>query len=312
MRNKYLSRHISQIKNLNESSFENKNRVVLFQRLPLLNHGKSEPYIKPINFYSSETNFPISNRRKLIQENTVNINRGTVWLKNEYFKTPKLILSIKNNSNKMPLSERNLSFTKRYNRMKLNKSFHFSNQYFQKFNKMIQTKDVNEVLGLKKEKSKFDINHEQKKEESDIDRYIRKLGIWLDERDLKTILVGKIKGRRNSIYEQNNFPKSKINIFNKSLVMKKKNENILKEKIKIKSNKSFENVLNPKKRIINKKKFKDEEMKASPRKLMLIQKEVEKYDNIFKKITKNMENFYEKKKNEFEKFIEDECPVTNE
>ena len=312
MRNKYLSRHISQIKNLNESSFEDKDRVVLFHKLPLLNHGKSEPYIKPINFYSSETNFPISNRRKLIPENSVKINRGTVWLKNEYFKTPKLILSIKNNSNKMPLSERNLSFTKRYNRLKLNKSFLLSNQYFQRFNKMIQTKDVNEVLGLKKEKSKIDIKDELKKEESDIDRYIRKLGIWLDERDLKTVLVGRIKGKRNIIYEQNNFPKSKINMFNKSLVMKKKYEFKLKEKIKIKSNKSFENALNPNKGIINKKKFRDEEMKASPRKLILIQKEVKKFDNIFKNITKNMKNFYEKKKNEFEKFIEDECPVKNE
>ena len=53
-------------------------------------------------------------------------------------------------------------------------------------------------------------------------------------------------------------------------------------------------------------------MKASPRKLILIQKEVKKFDNIFKNITKNMKNFYEKKKNEFEKFIEDECPVKNE
>ena len=307
MRNKLLSKHIYQIKNLNESSFENKNKIVLFHKLPLLNHNKLESSFKPLNFYSSETNFPISNRRRMIQEN--NINRGIIWLKDEYFKTPKLILAQKNNSIKTPLSERHLAFSKRYNRMKLNKSFIFSNRYFQQFNKMIKTKEVNEVLGLKKEKSSFDIKNEQLKEESEIDRYIRKLGIWLDERDLKTVLVSKIKGKRNSILEQNNYQKSKINFFNKSLIMKKKNENESEEKNKIKNNKSYENILNNNKRIIKKRILKEEELKTPPRKLILIQKKVEKFDNIFKKISNKMVNLYEKKKNEFEKFIEDEFPV---
>ncbi len=305
MRNKLLSKHISQIKNLNESSFENKNKIVLFHKLPPLNHNKSESYFKPLNFYSSETNFPISNRRKMIPES--NINRGIVWLKDEYFKTPKLILSCKNNSFKSSLSERHLVFSKRYKRMKLNKSFIFSNKYFQQFNKMIKTKEVNEVLGLKKEKSMLDIKNEQMKEESEIDRYIRKLGIWLDERDLKTVLVSRIKGKRNSIFEQYNNHKSKINLFNKSLIMKKKNENESEEKAK--NNKSYENILNRNKRIIKKKILKEEELKTPPRKLILIQKKVEKFDNIFKKISNKMVNLFVKKKNEFEKFIEDEFPV---
>ena len=305
MRNKLLSKHISQIKNLNESSFENKNKIVLFHKLPPLNHNKSESYFKPLNFYSSETNFPISNRRKMIPES--NINRGIVWLKDEYFKTPKLILSCKNNSFKSSLSERHLVFSKRYKRMKLNKSFIFSNKYFQQFNKMIKTKEVNEVLGLKKAKSMLDIKNEQMKEESEIDRYIRKLGIWLDERDLKTVLVSRIKGKRNSIFEQYNNHKSKINLFNKSLIMKKKNENESEEKAK--NNKSYVNILNRNKRIIKKKILKEEELKTPPRKLILVQKKVEKFDNIFKKISNKMVNLFVKKKNEFEKFIEDEFPL---
>ena len=307
MRNKLLSKHISQIKNLNESSFENKNKIVLFHKLPPLNQYKSESYFKQLNFYSSETNFPISNRRRMIPENS--INRGIIWLKDEYFKTPKLILSCKNNSFKTPLSERRLAFSKRYKRMKLNKSFIFSDKYFQQFNKMIKTKEVSEVLGLKKEKSMLDIKNEQIKEESEIDKYMRKLGIWLDERDLKTVLVSKIKGRRNSIFVQNNYQNSKINLFNKSLKIKKNNENESEEKNKMKNNKSYENILNKNKKIIKKKIIKEKELKEAPRKLILIQKKVEKFDNIYKKIGNKMVNLFEKKKNEFEKFIEDEFPV---
>lgn len=307
MRNKLLNKHISQIKNLNESSFENKNKIVLFHKLPPLNQNKSESYFKPLNFYSAETNFPISNRRRMIPEN--NINRGIIWLKDEYFKTPKLIISCKNNSFKTPLSERHLAFSNRYRRMKLNKSFIFSNKYFQQFNKMIKIKEVSEVLGLKKEKSMLDIKNEQIKEESEIDRYIHKLGIWLDERDLKTVLVSKIKGKRNSIFEHNNYQKSKINLFNKSLIMKKKKENESEEKNKTKNNKSYENVLNKNKRIIKKKIIKEEELKIPPRKLVLIQKQTENFDNIYKKIGNQMVNLFERKKNEFEKFIEDEFPL---
>ena len=51
MRNKYITKRISQVKDLNETSFENKNKVIIFHRLPLLNHGKSVSYFKPINFY---------------------------------------------------------------------------------------------------------------------------------------------------------------------------------------------------------------------------------------------------------------------
>lgn len=306
MRNKYLTKHISQVKNLNETSFENKDKVIVFHKLPLLNHGKSVSYFKPVNFYSSQNNFSsISNKIKTPK--VKDVNRGIIWLKNENYKIPKLMLSQKNNSIKMPLSERNLSFAKRYNRIKINNTFRFPNEYFHQFNKMVKTKELNEILGLRKEKSEMNIN-EQKKEESDIDKYIKKLGITycLDERDLKTFLVCKIdKSKRNNKLTQNKLQKSKINIFNKSIIIRRKNKNKLDEKIK--NNKSFEK----NNKIKNEEKLNEEEKKTEHgnRKMELIQKKIDKFDDIYKKLTDKMKHFYEKKKNEFEKFIQDEFPI---
>ena len=73
MRNKYITKRISQVKDLNETSFENKNKVIIFHRLPLLNHGKSVSYFKPINFYSSQKNFSsITNTRRTSKVKDIN------------------------------------------------------------------------------------------------------------------------------------------------------------------------------------------------------------------------------------------------
>ena len=310
MRNKYITKRISQVKDLNETSFENKNKVIIFHRLPLLNHGKSVSYFKPINFYSSQKHFSsITNTRRTSK--VKDINRGIIWLKNENYKIPKLILSQKDSSIKMPFSERNLSFAKRYNRIKLNNTFRFPYEYFyfNQFNKMIQTKEVNEILGLKKESSEMDMDiNEQKKEESEIDKYIQKLGITscLYNNDLKTFLVSKIdKSKRNNKFSQNKLQKSKINVFNKSLFIRKRNK--IKLEKRNKNNKSFEK----NNQIKNEEKLNDEEKKIvyGNRKIKLIQKKINKFDDIYKNLTKKMKHFYEKKKNEFEKFVQDEFPL---
>ena len=71
--------------------------------------------------------------------------------------------------------------------------------YFNNSNVNINLNDnqmgTNNIVNLNNINNKEII--QQIKEESEIDKYMRKLGIWLDERNLKTVLVSKIKGRRN-------------------------------------------------------------------------------------------------------------------
>ena len=85
-----------------------------------------------------------------------------------------------------------------------------------------------------------------------------------------------------------------------------------KSHIKNYINKSYDNLLSRKK--LGKKKKINEEREEKidtirNRRISLVQKEINKYDEVFKEINWKMQNFYEKKRKEFEKIVEDEFPI---
>ena len=304
------------IQNLNEKSFLYKRIILQKKKLPILNHEKSISYSKPFHLYTPlDKNHSLAKSQSDIMSNN-DINKGIVWYKNDYFKVPKLILPQQIKKIKSPLSERNLHLSKSHKKLKINNdTFNLTKGDLPIFQKFEQKRDLNEVLGLKKERSELNI-YFNKKREIDFDKYIQKLGVlkFLDERILKLVRVGKVENRSNFSYEKFKARNSKIKSPKKIIISRYMNKKFFEPKNHIKKyiNKSYDNLLSKKKLGKKKKIIEESEEKIDEirkRRISLIQKEINKYDEVFKDINWKMQNFYEKKRKEFEKIVEDEFPI---
>ena len=306
----------SPIHNLNEKSFLYQKIILSKKKLPILKHEKSLSFSKPKNFhYSLDKNYPLSKSQNNIISKK-DINKGIVWLKDEFFKVPKLILPRKIKMIKSPLSERNISFTKSHNSAKLNNdTFNLTKGELPFFKKFEIKRDINEVLGLKKERSEIDI-YFNKRREIDFDKYIEKLGVlkYLDERILKMIRVGKVENKSGFSYKNIKKEESKANSVKKSIIPGYMNKKLYEPKnnMRYSINKSYDNLKTKKKFSKKYKKIEELEKKRDSirlKRILIFQKQIDKFDNIFREITWKLKNFYEKKRKEFEKFVEDEYPI---
>ena len=292
--------------NNKDNSFRNRKRIVNYYRLPFLSHDRSSSYLKPLNFSCFDKMYPISNpKNETISRD--DIKKGIVWLKNEYFQIPKLILPPKNNTIKTPLSEKQLFFTKRTNRIRLDNSFHITKDYSQIGNKSVKNVELNEVFGLKKGKSELNILENKKKDE-DVNKYIEKLGVlkYLNERMLKLVRVDKVENASKTVYKKIKIGKPKINVLYKNILPRYMNKTIIQEKNKVdKKNKIKKNQKG--------KKAHDYEevfVKSVRRKRMdFVQRKIDQCDEVFKNVNNRLTQLYEKKRKEFEKIVEDEFPI---
>ena len=316
MRQKFKQHFDSPIQNLNEKSFLYKRIILQKKKLPILNHEKSISYSKPFHIYTPlDKNYSLAKSQNDITPNN-DFKQGIVWFKNDYFKVPKLILSQQIKMIKSPLSERNLHLSKSHKKLKINNdTFNLTKGDLPIFQKFEQKRDLNEVLGLKKEGSELNI-YFNKKREIDFDKYIQKLGVlkFLDERILKLVRVGKVENRSNFSYKKFRGGNSKIKSPKKIIISRYMNKKFFEPKNHVKNyiNKSYDNLLSRKK--LGKKKKINEEREEKidtirNRRISLVQKEINKYDEVFKEINWKMQNFYEKKRKEFEKIVEDEFPI---
>ena len=316
MRAKFLKKFFSPIHNINEKSFQYKSPIKSYKKLPILNHEKSLAFSRALNFHLPDNNYPLLKSKNNIIRNEEN-KQGIIWLKDEYLKIPKLILDKKINIIETPSSERKLHMTKSYKRLKINNStFNITKgDDFPFFNKFEMQKDINEVLGLKKEKSDLNL-FSYKKKEIDFDKYIQKMGVlkFLDEKILKLVRVGKVENK--AYVPGKTFPKEKKKTNNKykeiisRYLLSKKSWK--KDNMKYSVNKSYDNILKKTNLLKTKKIFKERENKISEmmnRRISIVQKQINKYDEVYRKITDKMQNLYFKKRKEFEKIIEDESPI---
>jgi hypothetical protein len=310
MRQKFKMHFDSPIQNLNEKSFLYKRIILQKKKLPILNHEKSISYSKPFHIYT-----PLDKNYSLAKSQN-DIKQGIVWYKNDYFKVPKLILPQQIKMIKSPLSERNLHLSKSHKKLKINNdTFNLTKGDLPIFQKFEQKRDLNEVLGLKKEGSELNI-YFNKKREIDFDKYIQKLGVlkFLDERILKLVRVGKVQTRTHFSYKKLKGDNPKVKSPKKVIFSRYLNKKFFEQKIKIKNyvNKSYDNLLSKKKFGKKKKDTEAREEKIETirnRRVSLVQKEIDKYDEVFKDINWKIQNFYEKKRKEFEKIVEDEFPI---
>ena len=316
MRQKLKIHFDSPIQNLNEKSFLYKRIILQKKKLPILNQEKSISYSRPFHLQPSlDRNYPLAKSQNDIMPKN-DFKQGIVWLKDEYFKIPKLILPQKVNIIKSPLSERNISFFKTRKRLKINNdTFNLTKGDLPLFKKFEQKRDLNEVLGLKKEGSELNI-YFNKKREIDFDKYIQKLGVlkFLDERILKLVRVGKVQTRTHFSYKKLKGDNPKVKSPKKVIFSRYLNKKFFEPKIKIKNyvNKSYDYLLSKKKFGKKKKDTEAREEKIETirnRRVSLVQKEIDKYDEVFKDINWKIQNFYEKKRKEFEKIVEDEFPI---
>ena len=314
MRKKLLSKLDIPIHDINVQSFLNNNPIKYYRKLPMLNQEKINSYSRQLKANVQEKNKPLS-ESKSDSVAKKDIKKGIVWLKDEYFKIPKLIFSQKININ-TPLSERKIQWPKAYTNMKLNnKTFHISKDDTPIFHKFEKRRDLNEVLGLKKERSMFNILN-YKKKEIDFDSYMKKLGVlkFFDERILKLVRVGKIQNISNNPNKNKTKEQIKKHNKNKGIIsrymLKKKLEN--KNHFRYSVNRSYDFILNKKK--LRKKNIIWEESdnkinSMRNKRVSIVQKQIKEYDEIFRKITYKLKHFYEQKRKEFEQIIEDEFPI---
>lgn len=320
MRAKFLNHIQSNIKdNNNEKSIQFNIETKSNHRFPLLNINKSNSYHRKLIFHLPEKIEPLSksNNDKISKDD---VKEGVAWYKSEYFKIPKLILSQKINKIKTPLSERKLSLTKSHDRRKYDKYYSsVIKGEFPFMNKLDIKREINEVLGLKREKSELNI-FSYKPKEIDFDKYIKKLGVlkFLDERMLKLVRVGKVNNSvilpdKNSIEEKLKTIKNNKDLLPRYMMKRKIFER--KNNSKISRNKSYDNIL--KKKIeMNNKKILEKSLKKinliKDKRISLIQKQIYQYNEVFKDVNDKLLNFYDKKRKDFEKIIESEFPTRKE
>jgi len=292
----------------NKDNYFRKRKIINYYRLPFLSHDRSSSYLKPLNFSCFDKMYPISDQKnQTISRN--DIKKGIVWLKNEYFQIPKLILPPKINTIKTPLSEKQLFFTKRANRIKLDNSFHLTKDYSQLGNKSVKNVELNEVFGLKKGKSELNILENKNKDE-DVNKYIEKLGLskYLNERMLKLVRVGKVENTSKTVYKKVKICKPKINVLYKNILSRYMNKTNIQEKNDISKNNKIKK---------NKKGQKAQDyvevfVKSVRKKRMdFVQRKIDQCDEVFKNVNNRLTQLYEKKRKEFEKIVEDEFSIND-
>ena len=312
MKTKNLFKIESPIKNLNEKSFLNRRRILIMNKLPALHRDNSISFLKPKNSNSIDITSPL-----IIKKNNKNNNSsidknksGIIWLKDEYFKVPKLILPKNINNINNNLSERKISLQKTKSRNDINNiTFNLTKKEFPALSKLMNKKNINELFGLKKEYSHVNI---YKKKEIDFDKLIKDMGIlkYLDEKILKRVNVNKMDNNSKKNDRKNN-KRANITILGKRIYdkyMKRKNL-FIKNNPKNFVNQSYDSLRIKKKENIIKKNTPEKTRIFEiirRRRIKRLRDRVNECDEMYKAISSKMKNLYAQKKNEFEQSIENE------
>ena len=292
-----------------EKKFIYRNIILPKHKLTNSNLEKTISFSKPIESISSIKNLPSSKSQNNIF--LVNdIKNGIVS-----YKFPKLILPNKNNMNniKVPLSKRSGLFQKKENKLKSNNSYlSLINPENPFYSQLINKNDINDVLGVKKEKSSI-IKYIEKKKELDSKKYIQKLGVmkYIEQPILKNVSIGKMDNIKQNILNKKAVERdSKIaNLKNRISKIMDKKKFEYKNSLRHSLSKSYEYLLNKKKFQTNKKLEEENEKRVNSmrvKRFSMLKKQIYQFNSVYKEITQKMNNFYNKKRKEFEKFIDNE------
>lgn len=292
-------------------------RNILIQKHKSINTNteKTLSFYKPIKSISSIKNLRSSHSQSDILSKN-NIKNVIVC-----YKFPKLKLPKKNiiNKEKVPLSEKREPLKKKENKLRS------SNRYLSLIkpenpflSKLIKKNDLNNVLGIKNERSSI-IKFLEKKKEIDSKKYIQKLGVmkYIDKPILKQFNIGNMDNTKENISN-----KKQIKEYSKTMNLKDKIKKIVNKKrfeyknsLKYSLSRSYDYLLHKKKIKENKQLEEKNEKrvdKMRAQRLSMLQKQIYQYNEVYRDITRKMNNFYNKKRKEFEKYIENEFPKEEE
>jgi hypothetical protein len=301
MKKKILMKSGASMINLFKNSFLKKPLTIVSNKFPILNKDISH---LQINFHSFE-NEDLSNSQN-ISKSKNNIKNGIIWLKKEYFKVPKLILSKNNSPIKTPISNKHFSFSEANNKIKLNKTFRVVKNYFPNLHKNIKSIELFKIMNLKKVNSENNI-YKYKKKRINIDRYNEQLSFskFSDNGIPKYAQAYKVGNHSRFLNKGQNINNIIKKLYPKNM---KSLKNQIDRNNKDCVNKSFNNLLNKKvygKRI-NKLEYESKIHLIYNKNKKFLKKHIDKCNKVYKKINFELKNLYSKKKKEIEKIIEDE------